>query len=105
MNLENILENGANMRKKTQREIISEKIKREYLILTPDGEEYSIDISDREKVEKMLSKVKSQELRSYVINVELGMMPKREPPSIKAMQQQELVGYAPEADSGHFKFY
>ncbi|MEM7818485.1 MAG: aminoacyl--tRNA ligase-related protein, partial [Candidatus Aenigmatarchaeota archaeon] len=85
--------------------IISEKIKREYLILTPEGEEYSIDMSDREKIEKILSKVKSQELRTYVINVELGMMPKREPPSIKAMQQQELVGYAPEADSGHFKFY
>lgn len=101
MGLEDLMKD----KRKTQREIISEKIKREYFILTQKGEEYSIKLDNKEEVERVLSKVGSQELKTYVTNIELGMMPKKEPPSIKEMQQQELVGYAPEADSGHFKFY
>jgi len=93
------------LKKKTQREIISEKIEKKHYILTPKGKEYKLDLSNLSKVKDILKKVNNKELEIFILNEEIGKISKKEPPSIKEMQKQELVGYAPEADSGHFKFY
>jgi len=90
---------------KTQREVISEQIKRKHFILTPDGKEYKLDLKDLKKVNKILEEVNDEDLKTFVLYEEVGKTPQKEPPSIKEMTQQELVGYAPESDSGHFKFY
>jgi len=90
---------------KTQRDIISEQITRKFYILTPEGKEYSIDPKNLESVEKALNEVGNVDFSSYVLYNEIKNIAKGEPPSVKEMQQQELLGYAPEADSGHFKFY
>jgi len=91
--------------KKMQREVIAEQIERKHFILTPNGKEYSIDVKDSKKIEKVLDEIGNEEFKTYVLFNEIKNLPKKEPPSVKEMQQQELVGYAPEADSGHFKFY
>jgi len=92
-------------RKKTQREIISEKIARNHYILTPKGEEYKLDLNQPESVKEILEKIDNEELKIYILYNEIRNVSLKEPPSIKEMQRQQLVGYAPEADSGHFKFY
>ena len=93
------------MKKKTQREIISESIERKYYILTPEGKEYEINPLDEEKIKKILIEIGNEDFSNYVLFNEIKNLPKKEPPSIKEMQKQELIGYAPEADAGHFKFY
>jgi threonyl-tRNA synthetase len=95
----------VNKKNKTQREIISEKIERKHYILTPTGKEFKIDVKDTNAVNDALDKIDNEELKTYVLFNEIKNVAGKEPPSIKEMQQQELVGYAPEADSGHFKFY
>jgi len=105
MNLEKILDEKGMKNKKTQREIISEKIKKNYYILTPKEEEYKINLDDIQQVKDVLKKVNNEDLTIYVLYTEIKNVSQQEPPSIKEMQKQELVGYAPEADSGHFKFY
>lgn len=96
---------GERGKKKTQREIISEKIERKYYILDYTGKESKIDIENKKEVEEILDKIGNEELKAYVLYNEMRNVSRKEPPSIKEMQQQELVGYAPEADAGHFKFY
>lgn len=92
-------------KKKTQREIILERITKRHYILTPKGEEYELSLDNLEDVKAVLEKVGNENLRTYVLYNEIKNVLQKEPPSIKEMQQQELVDYAPEADSGHFKFY
>jgi len=92
-------------KQKTVRESIAEKIIRKHYILTQTGKEYKIDIKDEKKLEQILKKIDDKDFETYILNNEIKKISKKEPPSIKEMQQQELVGYAPEADSGHFKFY
>ena len=90
---------------KTEREKISEQIDRNYYILTPGGEEYEVNIEDEKTVKKALKKIGDKQFETYILNNEVKEGKQKEPPSIKEMQRQELVGYCPEADSGHFKFY
>lgn len=95
----------AKEKKKSQREIISEQIQRKHYILTPEGKEYRLDVENEAQVKKVLSEIKDEDFKNYLLFNEIKNLAKIEPPSIKEMQAQELVGYAPEADSGHFKFY
>ncbi len=84
------------------REEIVEKIKSEYFVLTPDGKEEKIDL-DKLDESKLLKNYNN--LKKFILSEELGEKPKKEPPSLRAMQRLELVGYAPESDPGNFKFY
>jgi len=92
-------------KKKTQREVISEKIERKHYILDSSGKEYAINLENPKEVEKILNEIGNEDLKTYILFNEIRNVSGKEPPSIKEMQQQELVGYAPEADLGHFKFY
>lgn len=92
-------------KKKTQREEIMENIEQKHYILTPEGKEYKIDLKDVKKLKEILKKIGNKDFETYILNNEIKSISQKEPPSIKEMQRQELVGYAPEADSGHFKFY
>lgn len=92
-------------KEKTQRELITEKIEKKHYFLTPEGKEYKVDMNNLDEVKANLKKIGDKNLTIYMLNTELKNSKKNEPPSIKEMQRQELVGYAPEADSGHFKFY
>ena len=96
---------GELEKKKTQREIIAEKIETKHYILEPSGKEYEIDLKNEKQLKEVLEKVGNEDFKTYVLYNEIRNVSGKEPPSIKEMQQQELVGYAPEADLGHFKFY
>lgn len=99
------LDGKAEEKKKSQREEIMEKIERKHYILTPEGKEYKIDVENEKQIKDVLNKVNNEDFKVYVLFNEIKHVSSKEPPSIKEMQQQELIGYAPEADSGHFKFY
>ncbi len=88
--------------KKVTREEVVGKISRTYYILTPEGDEYPVDIEDLETL-KILDAHPS--LKTFVMSEELGMTQGKEPPSIKAMQRLELVDYEEASDRGHFRLY
>ncbi|MBI2630590.1 threonine--tRNA ligase [Candidatus Pacearchaeota archaeon] len=92
-------------KKKMQREIIMDNIEKKHYFLTPEGKEYEINIKNIDEVRETLKEIGDETFTTYVLYTEIKNVSSKEPPSIKEMQQQELVGYAPEADSGHFKFY
>ncbi|MEW6069028.1 MAG: threonine--tRNA ligase [Candidatus Thermoplasmatota archaeon] len=87
--------------KEVTREEILEKIKSEYCILTPKGEEIKVEL---DKVEELEILKKYNALKKFIYSEEL-KAPAKEPPSIKAMQRLELVDYEFSSDSGHFRFY
>jgi len=72
------------------------------IVLTMDGEEHELNLSDID-VCKPLSK--SPVLRQYVLSEELGKKPGKEPAHIDLMRRLELVDYEPASDTGHFRFY
>ncbi len=73
-----------------------ENINSRELVLTQKGEEITIDNSG----------IQDQLLRDF-LGREMGTLTSEGtmPPHIQIMQQQELVGYEPAADVGHFRFY
>lgn len=71
----------------------------------PDGKEIVLDLEDVDKIKEILDKIGDKELKAYVLSEEVKGQPKQEPPSIKAMQKHELVGYEPASDSGNFRLY
>ncbi len=85
-----------------KREEVVEKIKKTHFILTEDGEEIKIDLSNEKSLE-ILDKYPS--LKKYVYSDEIKGQPSQEPPSIKAMRRLEMVDYEPASDLGHFRFY
>lgn len=87
--------------KATRKEIV-EKIRSEFLILTPEGEEHRIDFENIESAH-ILDKYPS--LKTFIISEEVGRTKGVEPPSIKAMQRLELVDYEEASDRGHFRMY
>lgn len=89
---------------KTREEVV-ENIKKEHFILTPEGKEYKVDLKDEKGLEDILKKINNDALRKYIFSEEIKGNEGVEPPSIKEMQQQELVGYCPESDIGNFKLY
>lgn len=84
------------------REEVTSKIKSEYFLLDPSGKEEKLDLKRLDK-SKILSS--HPDLKSFVIAEEVKDQPSKEPPSIKAMQRLELVGYEEASDPGNFKFY
>jgi threonyl-tRNA synthetase len=95
----------ANKSKPKSREEIVKGIQKKHLILTPEGEEILIDLDKVDELKEVLEKLDDDALQKYIWSEELKNIPREEPPSIKAMQRQELIDYEPAADSGHFRFY
>jgi len=81
MNLEDVIrrEEGDMERKKTQREIISEKITRKHHILTPQGEEYELDLNKPESVKRVLEKTDNNDLKTYILCNEIKNVSQKEP--------------------------
>jgi len=72
------------------------------IILTPDGDEHELDLSNIDACKPL---VKNPLLRQLVLSEELGRKPGEEPAHIKLMRRLELVDYEPASDTGHFRFY
>lgn len=87
------------------REEIVKEIKSRHLILMPDGKEISLDLSKPDEVKKILHEIGDEEIKAYILSEEIKGQPKKEPPSIKAMQRLELVDYESSSDSGNLRFY
>jgi len=87
------------------REEIIKNIKHKYVILKQDGSEVKLDLSNKEDVIRELDSLGDENLKSYVLSEELKIVSNKEPPSIKVMQEQELVGYVSSSDSGHFQIF
>ena len=88
--------------KKATREEVVEKIAKTFYILTPEGEEYPVDMDDIDSL-KILDKYPS--LKTFILAEEIGRTKGEEPPSIKAMQKLELVDYEEASDRGHFRMF
>ncbi|MHA1310587.1 MAG: threonine--tRNA ligase [Candidatus Helarchaeota archaeon] len=88
----------------TREEVVKE-IESKYIILTPEGKEYKINLDNLDQLQNILKEINNELLEKYIYSEELEGIPHKEPPSISAMQHLELVDYAPEADAGHFKFF
>jgi len=94
--------------RKITREEIAKGITSEFFILTPNGEEYKIDMKNlKENLDKYEILNKYPTLKKYIIADELKESNSYpvEPPSIKAMRHLELVDYEEASDSGNFRFY
>ena len=91
-----------NAEKKITREQVVEKIDSEFFILTPEGEEYPLDL---ENIDSMGILDKYPSLKTFIISEEIGRSKGEEPPSIKAMQRLELVDYEEASDRGHFRMF
>jgi threonyl-tRNA synthetase len=87
------------------REEIAQNISSKYLILKQDGSEINLNLENKQEVINILNKIEDNNLKNYVISEELKIVSNKEPPSIKVMQQQELVGYVSSSDSGHFQLF
>ncbi len=88
--------------KKVTREEVVEKIAKTYYILTPEGEEFPVDLEDIDSLQ-ILDKHPS--LKTFILSEEIGRTKGEEPPSIKAMQRLELVDYEEASDRGHFRMF
>ncbi|MEW5747754.1 MAG: threonine--tRNA ligase [Candidatus Thermoplasmatota archaeon] len=86
---------------KTREEVV-EKIRSEFFVLTPEGEEIPVDLEDADSL-GFLDKYPS--LKTFIISEEIGRSKGVEPPSIKAMQRLELVDYEEASDRGHFRMF
>ena len=84
------------------REDIVKGIKKEFVILTPEGAEHPLEMANAEKDPNL---AKYPALQTFVLSEEAKVKKMEEPPSIKAMQRLELVDYEEAADSGHFRLY
>jgi threonyl-tRNA synthetase len=72
------------------------------IILTPDGNEHELDLSNIDACRPL---AKNPLLRQLVLSEELGRKPGEEPAHVKLMRRLELVDYEPASDTGHFRFY
>jgi threonyl-tRNA synthetase len=88
--------------KKITREEVVEKIAKTFYILTPEGEEFPVDLENIDSL-KILDKHPS--LKAFILAEEIGRTKGVEPPSIKAMQKLELVDYEEASDRGHFRMF
>ena len=88
--------------KKMTREEVVEKISHEFYILTPEGEEYPVDMGD---IDALAVLEKYPSLKTFIVSEEIGRGKGQEPPSIKAMQKLELVDYEEASDRGHFRMF
>jgi len=72
------------------------------IILTPDGKEHELDLSNIDKCRILGEDVM---LRQFVLSEELGRKSGEEPAHTRLMRRLELVDYEPASDTGHFRFY
>lgn len=84
------------------REDVVKGITKEFVILTPEGDEYPLDMA-RAQDDPNLARYPA--LQTFVLSEEAKVRKMEEPPSIKAMQRLELVDYEEASDSGHFRLY
>jgi threonyl-tRNA synthetase len=87
---------------KITREDVVRDIKKEFVILTPEGEAHPLEMKD---AAHDMNLAKYPALQSFVLTEEAKTKQMQEPPSVKAMQRLELVDYEEASDSGHFKLY
>ena len=87
------------------REEIVKKINSRYVLLKQNGDEINLDLNNKGEIIKVLDDLQDKNLKKYVLSEELKIVSNKEPPSIKIMQEQELIGYVPSSDSGHFQIY
>ncbi|MGC8816280.1 MAG: threonine--tRNA ligase [Candidatus Hadarchaeum sp.] len=83
-------------------EAAAEEAKSKWLVLTPEGKEYPLNLSEIEACPPLTN---SPLLKQYLVSEELGQKPGGEPAHIKLMRRLELVDYEPASDTGHFRFY
>lgn len=81
---------------------VPEAVPSKRIILTPDGEEHELDLSNIDACKPL---AKNPQLQQFVLSEELGRKPGEEPAHIKLMRRLELVDYEPASDAGHFRFY
>lgn len=79
-----------------------EEVPSEYMIVTPQGDEYGLDLENLEDIEIL---EKEPDLKQFIKSEELGERPGKEPPHIKLMRRLELADYEPASDTGHLRFY
>lgn len=73
-----------------------------FLVLTPEGSEHVIDLSQP----KTFTSLKIEAPLLQLIKNEAGVKGEREAPAhIRIMKKLELVDYEPASDVGHFRFY
>jgi threonyl-tRNA synthetase len=88
--------------KPVTREEVVESIQKTFYLLTPEGDEFPLDI---EKVDSLAVLDKYASLKKFILAEEVGRTKGEEPPSIKAMQRLELVDYEEASDRGHFRMF
>jgi threonyl-tRNA synthetase len=84
------------------REDVVEKIRSDFFVLTPQGEELPLDL---ERIDSMTYLDQYPSLKKFIVSEEVGRSKGVEPPSIKAMQRLELVDYEEASDRGHFRMF
>jgi threonyl-tRNA synthetase len=87
---------------KVTREDVVKGIKKQFVILTPEGDEHALEMEGAETDGNL---AKHPSLRSFILTEEAKTKKMEEPPSVKAMQRLELVDYEEASDSGHFRLY
>jgi threonyl-tRNA synthetase len=87
---------------KVTREDVGRGIKKQFVVLTPEGAEFPLEM---EQAEGDPNLAKYPSLRSFILTEEAKTKKMDEPPSVKAMQRLELVDYEEASDSGHFRLY
>jgi len=88
--------------RKVTREEVVEKIQSSFHVLTPEGEEYPLDM---ENIDSAQILDRHPSLKTFILAEEVGRTKGEEPPSIKAMQRLELVDYEEASDRGHFRMF
>lgn len=86
-------------------ETIEEKAKRipsRFIILTPDGKEYDLDLKNIDRCEVLKN---YPLLKSFIISEEIKGQPSETPPSIEIMRKLELIDYEPASEPGMFRYY
>ena len=84
------------------REDVVKGIKKEFVILTPEGAEYPLEMANAQSDPNL---AKYPALQTFILSEEAKVKKMAEPPSISAMQRLELVDYEEASDSGHFRLY
>ena len=92
---------GATEEKITREDVVK-GIKKKFVVLTPEGDEFPLEMENAENDPTL---VKYPSLRSFILTEEAKTKKMEEPPSVKAMQKLELVDYEAASDSGHFRLY
>jgi len=79
-----------------------ETVRSRYIILSQDGEEHPLDLSQIDACKPLRE---NPQLQQLVMSEELGQKPGSEPAHTRLMRKLELVDYEPASDTGHFRFY